>query len=245
MSSPRPGRVNGDPSGVVSKRFDATQALDRRLSRPLPREVHSLVGENGAGKSTLIKIMTGIHPADSGEMLLGGEPFAPRNAAEAQRQGMAAIYQEPSVFPDLSVAENIFIGHQDRGWSSTWQRCTARPERSSPTLDIDIDPRLPAAGLTVAGSAGGRDRQGDLPRRSGADHGRAHGRALRPRGRPPFPPGAQAQGVRGRHPLHHPPPGGVVHDLRSDLGVPGWETHLHPARGRGDRGLTGQGDGGS
>ena len=59
--------------------------------------------------------MTGIYPADSGEMRLGGEPFAPRTAADAQLRGVAAIYQEPSVFPDLSVAENIFIGHQDRG----------------------------------------------------------------------------------------------------------------------------------
>jgi rhamnose transport system ATP-binding protein len=135
----------------VSKRFDATQALSDVSLALFPGEVHSLVGENGAGKSTLIKIMTGIHPADTGEMVLGGEPFAPRNAAEAQLKGVAAIYQEPSVFPDLSVAENIYIGHQDRGWLVDWTQMTDDAEKILATLDIDIDPRLPAAGLTVAG----------------------------------------------------------------------------------------------
>jgi rhamnose transport system ATP-binding protein len=135
----------------VSKRFDATQALSDVSLALFPGEVHSLVGENGAGKSTLIKIMTGIHPADSGEMALDGEPFAPRNSAEAQRRGVAAIYQEPSVFPDLSVAENIFIGHQDQGVVVDWGSMHEEAARLLSKLDIDIDPRLPAAGLTVAG----------------------------------------------------------------------------------------------
>ena len=135
----------------VSKRFDATQALSEVSLSLLPGEIHSLVGENGAGKSTLIKIMTGLYPADSGDMLLGGEPFAPRSSADAQRQGVAAIYQEPSVFPDLSVAENIFIGHQDRGWLVDSPAMRRDAEQILAMLDIEIDPRLPAAGLTVAG----------------------------------------------------------------------------------------------
>jgi ABC-type Fe3+/spermidine/putrescine transport system ATPase subunit len=104
----------------VSKRFDATQALSGVSLSLLPGEIHSLVGENGAGKSTLIKIMTGIHPADSGEMLLGGEHFAPRNSADAQRQGIAAIYQEPSVFPDLSVAPTFDAGDIVSSARPTW-----------------------------------------------------------------------------------------------------------------------------
>jgi rhamnose transport system ATP-binding protein len=135
----------------VSKRFDATQALSDVSLALLPGEVHSLVGENGAGKSTLIKIVTGIHPADTGEMVLDGQPYAPRNAAEAQRHGVAAIYQEPSVFPDLSVAENIFIGHQDQGVVVDWSSMNEEAARLLSKLDIEIDPRLPAAGLTVAG----------------------------------------------------------------------------------------------
>jgi rhamnose transport system ATP-binding protein len=135
----------------VSKRFDATQALSDVSLALLPGEVHSLVGENGAGKSTLIKIMTGIHPADTGEMVLDGQAYAPRNTAEAQRHGVAAIYQEPSVFPDLSVAENIFIGHQDQGVVVDWSTMNDEAARLLSKLDIEIDPRLPAAGLTVAG----------------------------------------------------------------------------------------------
>ncbi len=135
----------------LSKRFDATQALSDVSLSLFPGEVHSLVGENGAGKSTLIKIMTGIHPADSGEMVVAGEPFHPRNTAEAQRRGVAAIYQEPSVFPDLSVAENIYIGHQDLGAVVDWSTMYREASKLLSMLDIDIDPRLPAAGLTVAG----------------------------------------------------------------------------------------------
>ncbi len=83
--------------------------------------MHALLGENGAGKSTLIKIMTGVHQPDRGEILLAGKPVAIRSAAEAQRHGIAAIYQEPLLFPDLNVAENIFISHQDRGAVVNWR----------------------------------------------------------------------------------------------------------------------------
>lgn len=135
----------------VSKRFDATQALSDVSLALQAGEVHGLVGENGAGKSTLIKIMTGIHDADEGTMTMGGEDFAPRDAADAQLRGVAAIYQEPSIFPDLTVAENIYIGHQDRGWLVDWKRMMADAEKILATLDIDVDPSMPAAGLSVAG----------------------------------------------------------------------------------------------
>lgn len=135
----------------VSKRFDATQALSDVSLALLPGEVHGLVGENGAGKSTLIKIMTGIHQADAGVMHLDGADFNPRDAADAQIRGVAAIYQEPSIFPDLTVAENIFVGHQDRGWLVDWKTMMSDAEEILSTLDIDTDPSMPAAGLTVAG----------------------------------------------------------------------------------------------
>jgi rhamnose transport system ATP-binding protein len=135
----------------VSKRFDATQALQKVSLNLLPGEVHGLVGENGAGKSTLIKIMTGIYSADAGVMRLDGEEFLPRDAADAQARGVAAIYQEPSIFPDLTVAENIFIGHQDRGWLVDWKSMTSEAGDILRSLDIDTDPSMPAAGLTVAG----------------------------------------------------------------------------------------------
>src|SRR5204862_5199194 len=89
----------------ISKRFDTTQALDDVSLSLYPGEIHALLGENGAGKSTLIKIMTGVHPPDRGEMLLDGKPIVLTSPVQAQAFGIAAIYQEPSVFPDLNVAE--------------------------------------------------------------------------------------------------------------------------------------------
>ncbi|MEP5514704.1 MAG: ATP-binding cassette domain-containing protein, partial [Bauldia litoralis] len=79
----------------IAKRFDATQALEDVSLTLYPGEIHALLGENGAGKSTLIKIMTGVHQPDRGEILLAGKPVTIRNAAESQRLGIAAIYQEP------------------------------------------------------------------------------------------------------------------------------------------------------
>src|SRR5579883_2981075 len=98
-----PGCVDGGKPILeirgVAKRFDATQALDDVSLSLYAGEVHALLGENGAGKSTLIKIITGVHQPDRGHILLGGELVTIRSAAEAQRLGVAAIYQEPLLFP--------------------------------------------------------------------------------------------------------------------------------------------------
>ncbi|HZA88406.1 MAG TPA: sugar ABC transporter ATP-binding protein, partial [Acidimicrobiales bacterium] len=134
----------------ISKRFGATRALDDVSLELRGGEVHALVGENGAGKSTLIKVMTGIYPPDEGVVLVDGEPFSLRSAAEAQRLGIAAIYQEPLIFPDLSVAENVFIGHQDQGRVVRWRQMCADSEALLARLDVHIDPRMPASGLPVA-----------------------------------------------------------------------------------------------
>src|SRR6185369_5100212 len=96
----------------ISKRFDATQALEDVSLKLYGGEVHALLGENGAGKSTLFTIMTGIHKPDTGDILLDGKPIQIANTAQAQLHGIAAIYQEPMIFPDLNVAENVFISHQ-------------------------------------------------------------------------------------------------------------------------------------
>jgi rhamnose transport system ATP-binding protein len=134
----------------VSKRFDATQALDDVSLSLYPGEVHGLVGENGAGKSTLIKIMTGIHRPDQGEILLNGRPVTIHNSQDAQALGIAAIYQEPMVFPDLNVAENIFISHQDRGPIVRWRQTYADAEAILSKLDVHLDVRMAARGLTLA-----------------------------------------------------------------------------------------------
>jgi len=134
----------------IAKRFDATQALHDVSLALREGEIHALLGENGAGKSTLIKIMTGVHQPDRGEILLSGKAVSIRSAAEAQRLGVAAIYQEPLLFPDLNVAENIFISHGDRGSVVNWRQMFLEAEAILAELGVALDVRSPARGLTLA-----------------------------------------------------------------------------------------------
>jgi rhamnose transport system ATP-binding protein len=134
----------------IAKRFGATQALEDVSLTLRAGTIHALLGENGAGKSTLIKIMTGVHQPDRGEILLAGQPIQIGSAAEAQRHGIAAIYQEPLLFPDLNVAENIFISHQGRGPVTAWRRMFREAEHILATLGVALDVRSPARGLTLA-----------------------------------------------------------------------------------------------
>jgi rhamnose transport system ATP-binding protein len=134
----------------VSKRFDATQALDDVSLTLYPGETHALLGENGAGKSTLIKVMTGIHAPDSGVIRVRGEEATFKGPGEAQKAGIAAIYQEPAIFPDLNVAENIFMSHQDRGAIVHWRRMYQDAEAILGRIDVRMDVRTLASGLTVA-----------------------------------------------------------------------------------------------
>jgi rhamnose transport system ATP-binding protein len=134
----------------VAKRFDATQALEDVSLALHAGEIHALLGENGAGKSTLIKIITGVHQPDRGQILLSGQAVTIRSAAEAQRLGVAAIYQEPLLFPDLNVAENIFISHQDRGVVVGWRDMFREADKILGELGMMLDVRKPARGLTLA-----------------------------------------------------------------------------------------------
>ena len=134
----------------IAKRFGATQALEGVSLALRAGQVHALLGENGAGKSTLIKIITGVYQPDRGDMLLGGRRLAVASAAEAQRHGIAAIYQEPLLFPDLNVAENIFISHQNRGVVTAWRRMYREAEDILGSLGVALDVRSPARGLTLA-----------------------------------------------------------------------------------------------
>lgn len=134
----------------ISKSFPGVQALSDVSFSLYPGEVHALIGENGAGKSTLIKVMTGVYAPDQGEMRLDGQPIQIRNSMDAQTHGIAAIYQEPMVFPDLNVAENIFISHADRGPVVRWRRMYRDAEEILARLDVRLDVRQSARGLTLA-----------------------------------------------------------------------------------------------
>ena len=134
----------------ISKRFDTTQALDDVSLDLYPGEIHALMGENGAGKSTLIKILTGVYQPDEGEMLLDGKPIRVADSVDAQVYGIAAIYQEPMVYPDLNVAENIFISHRSQGAIVNWRKMFQDAEKILAKLDVRLDVRIPARGLTLA-----------------------------------------------------------------------------------------------
>ena len=96
----------------VAKAFGAVRAVIDGTIELYAGEAHALVGENGAGKSTMVKILAGVHEPDEGEVLLDGNLVSLASPAAARDAGIAVIYQEPTLFPDLSVAENIFMGRQ-------------------------------------------------------------------------------------------------------------------------------------
>src|SRR5689334_2727743 len=135
----------------ISKSFGGVHALQDVHFEIFPGEVHALLGENGAGKSTLIKIITGVYQPDAGELFLAGSPIRFANTREAQAHGIAAIYQEPSLFPDLDIAENILVGRQPMGrlgvdWRRMYQEASALLAR----LGSSLDPRTKARELSVA-----------------------------------------------------------------------------------------------
>lgn len=127
-----------------------TAALSDISLTVVPGEIHAVVGENGAGKSTLIKIMTGVYQPDQGELLVGGKPVTIRSTQEAQMLGVAAIFQEPMVFPDLDVAENIFISHRNMGVLMNWGKLYKDAEEIISRLGVTLDARRAASGLTLA-----------------------------------------------------------------------------------------------
>src|SRR5215207_2116133 len=132
----------------VSKSYGSTHALRGVALDLRPGEIHSLVGENGAGKSTLIKVMTGLETPDSGEVFVAGERVTLRGPADARALGIGCIYQEPQVFPDLTVSENIFMG-ESSGKLVRWGDMHRRAADILAELEVDVDPRAVASGLTV------------------------------------------------------------------------------------------------
>ncbi len=155
MTAPSPGDSGTTPLlalNGVHKAFGAVKALsgvDLALSAG---EAHALVGENGAGKSTLVKILAGAYHPDSGRTRLNGDPVDLSSPAAAADAGIAVIYQEPTLFPDLTVAENIFIGRQPLrslrriDAREMHRQCWALFDR----LGVRLDPQRPARGLSIA-----------------------------------------------------------------------------------------------
>jgi simple sugar transport system ATP-binding protein len=128
----------------VDKQFGPVQALSKVNLRLHTGEIHALMGQNGAGKSTLIKVLTGVYPADSGEIRLQGEIIHPGSTLHAQHLGISTVYQEVNLCPNLSVAENIFAGRYPRrgplrAWSIDWARMQQEAQALLARLNLNID----------------------------------------------------------------------------------------------------------
>jgi ABC-type sugar transport system ATPase subunit len=136
----------------ITKSFRASAPSTGCRSTSGPGEVHALLGENGAGKSTLIKIMSGVHEPDAGTVELDGRPVRLASPQAAQAAGVATIYQELLLFPELTVAENVFAGHAPRGrfGGIDWRAARARSREILASLDIhDLDVDRTVGSLSV------------------------------------------------------------------------------------------------
>jgi rhamnose transport system ATP-binding protein len=162
-ASPQPSGDRSEPDAAgrsdavlslrnAAKSFGAVQAVINASLELYPGEAHALVGENGAGKSTVVKMLAGVHQPDSGQLLVDGRPVWLTGPAAAREAGIAVIYQEPILFPDLTVAENIYMGRQPLRSGRRIDRRAMRAEVSAlfGRLGVRMDPDRICRGLSIA-----------------------------------------------------------------------------------------------
>jgi rhamnose transport system ATP-binding protein len=156
-----PGSPEDAPAGQArpvlslrhaAKSFGAVHAVVDGTADLYPGEAHALLGENGAGKSTVVKMLAGVYPPDEGELLIDGAPVTLHSPAAARDAGIAVIYQEPTLFPDLTVAENIFMGRQPLRTARRIDRRLMRAEATAlfERLGVRLDPGRICRGLSIA-----------------------------------------------------------------------------------------------
>ena len=135
----------------ITKIFPGVKALNNVQFQLKPGEVHALMGENGAGKSTFIKVITGVHKAEEGEMFLNGQKVDFKGPKDAQAAGIAAVYQHPTSYPHLTVAENIFMGHEIiKNRMIQWKAMNTEANKLLKQLDADFDATAEMGTLSVA-----------------------------------------------------------------------------------------------
>lgn len=138
--------------GIV-KEFPGVKALDDVHFQLKSGEIHALMGENGAGKSTFIKIITGVHEPDAGEIFINGEKVEFKNPKDASEYNIAAIYQHATNYPNLTITENIFMGHEKRHKISKkiqWNQMHSDAKRLLESLGSSLDPKEEISSLSVA-----------------------------------------------------------------------------------------------
>lgn len=137
----------------ITKIFPGVKALDHVQFQLQPGEIHALMGENGAGKSTFIKIITGVHAPEEGEIFFNGQKIELKSPLDAQKLGIAAIYQHVTCYPDLSVTENIFMGHEkvQKGTNRIlWNQMHAEARMLLQELGATFDPKTLMGTLSIA-----------------------------------------------------------------------------------------------
>ncbi len=135
----------------AAKNFGGVKALISADLTLYTKEIHALLGENGAGKSTLLKTLAGVHRLDAGSITLNGEIFEQGSTRLARDQGIAVIYQEPNLFPDLTLAENVFVGRQPLvGRSVDWKLMENESRALFEQLGVSLNPLTRARGLSIA-----------------------------------------------------------------------------------------------
>lgn len=135
----------------ITKIFPGVKALNNVQFQLKKGEVHALMGENGAGKSTFIKVITGVHKAEEGEMFLDGQKVDFKGPRDAQAAGIAAVYQHPTSYPDLSVAENIFMGHEIiKNGMIQWKKMNEEATKLLEQLNADFKATDEMGALSVA-----------------------------------------------------------------------------------------------
>ncbi len=135
----------------ITKIFPGVKALDNVHFQLRRGEVHALMGENGAGKSTFIKVITGVHAAEEGQMFLNGKEVSFKGPLDAQEAGIAAVYQHPTSYPELSVTENIFMGHETvKNGLIQWHTMNEKAQELLDSLDADFKATDELGTLSVA-----------------------------------------------------------------------------------------------
>jgi rhamnose transport system ATP-binding protein len=136
----------------ATKTFGGTAALSKATIHLIPGEVLALLGENGAGKSTCVKLLAGVYQPDQGQVEVDGKAVSFHSPLDAQRTGIAVMHQHPGLFPDLSVAENIFIGHplKDRFGRLDYARMAGRARELLETVGLACDPVERLGGLSTS-----------------------------------------------------------------------------------------------
>jgi inositol transport system ATP-binding protein len=135
----------------VSKRFPGVLALDNVDFAVAPGEVHALLGENGAGKSTLIKILAGAEQPDSGTITFDGTPISPASPHDSQQMGIVTIYQEFTLAPNMTIAENVFIGREPGSkLFVNWQKMASETRLVTGRIGLNVNPMRLVRDLAVA-----------------------------------------------------------------------------------------------